>query len=132
LALVLVIEDDPDAANLVVGWLRRVGHRCLVAPDGDSGGALVRDRASEFALVVLDLNLPGLQGSEILAQIRTDPSTAHLPVLVVSAQAAIVERDTSCPHQADGFLTKPYTKAELRSAVERLLPASPSITTTPE
>ena len=123
MALVLVIEDDPDAANLVVGWLRRAGHRCLVASDGDSGGALVRERASELALVVLDLNLPGLQGTEILAQIRTDPSTVHLPVLVVSAQASTVERDTESPHQADGYLEKPYTKSELRAAVERLLPA---------
>jgi DNA-binding response OmpR family regulator len=79
---VVLIEDDPDYAELYRLRLQQDGHRVLVATDGEAGLELVRGTMPD--LVYLDWRMPKLDGFDVLSALRSDPNTAHLPVIVLS------------------------------------------------
>ena len=81
---VLVIEDDPDIAEAITYQLERIGVTVKVARTGEEGLEGVRRGAD---LVLLDLNLPGMDGLEVCRMIRRQQSTAHVPIIIVSARA---------------------------------------------
>jgi len=108
---VLVVEDEPDIAALIAYQLTREGFRVETAGSGtealDSVGREVPD------LVVLDRMLPGLSGDEILRRLKEDPSTANVPVLVLTAKREQEDRIEGLELGADDYLTKPFSPREL-------------------
>ena len=72
-------------------------------------------------LVILDVMLPGMDGFEICHRLRSEPTTAHLPILMFSAKAQEIDKDTGIKVGADDYLTKPAAPAEIVSRVEKLL-----------
>ena len=86
---VLLIEDDPDIAEAISYQLDKVGLHVKVAKTGEEGIEAVRKGAD---LVLLDLNLPGMDGLEVCRLIRRQPGTAHIPIIIVSARADEVDR----------------------------------------
>ncbi len=117
--LVLVIEDEKEIRDLVRYNLERAGYRVSDASDGEEG--LRRIFASRPAAVVLDLMLPGLSGLEILREVRGEPATTDLPVLVLTARAAEMDKLLGFEHGADDYLTKPFSPRELVARLKALL-----------
>jgi len=114
---VVVIEDDPRSAELVELHLRAAGLRAVGASTGEQGLDLVR--AQDPVAVILDIHLPGMDGWEVLSALKGDPSTADVPVVVVSVEP---ERGRGFALGATEYLVKPVSGEHLLAAVTRLLP----------
>jgi two-component system phosphate regulon response regulator PhoB len=108
---VLVVEDEPDIAALIAYQLTREGFRVETAGDGPEA---LRAIAREIPdLVVLDRMLPGISGDEVLQQLRSEPSTCNIPVLVLTAKREQEDRIDGLELGADDYLTKPFSPREL-------------------
>ena len=117
--LVLVIEDEKEIRDLVRYNLERAGYRVAAVADGDQG--LERLFAARPDLLVLDLMLPGRNGLEILREVRGEPTTRDLPVIVLTARSTEMDKLLGFEHGADDYLTKPFSPRELTARVEALL-----------
>ena len=117
--LILVAEDEPDAARLLELHLRRRGYRTTVAADGRDA----LNQVFEFKpdLILLDLMLPHLHGYEVCRLTKSAASTRHIPVLILSALAATEYKVKGFQHGADDYLSKPYQMVELLARVQALL-----------
>lgn len=113
---ILLVEDEPQLAELVSRACVRAGHEVRVAGDGPS--ALAAVTGSRFDLVVLDVNLPGFDGFELLSRIRE----ARLPVrvLMLTARSEVGDRVAGLKAGADDYLTKPFALEELLARVDVL------------
>ena len=117
--LVMVIEDEKEIRDLVRYNLERAGYRVSTASDGEAG---LRDLfASRPDALVLDLMLPGQSGLEILRELRGEPLTRDIPVIVLTARGAEMDRLLGFEHGADDYLTKPFSVRELIARVKALL-----------
>ena len=116
---ILVIEDDPATSRLVDYSLRHEGYQVITSSNGLEG---IRKAHSESPdLIILDVMLPGMDGFEICHRLRSEPATAKLPILMFSAKAQEIDRDTGIKVGADDYLTKPSAPAEIVSRVAKLL-----------
>ncbi len=116
---VLVIEDSASVRRLIEVCLRVLGVDVRSANDGTSGLEAIHEERPDA--VVLDIGLPGLDGWEVLRQLRDDPKTADLKVLVLTAHAQPEMADKAAKGGADSFMTKPFRPLDLRIQVEKLL-----------
>jgi len=107
---VLLVEDDGDIAEAIAYQLEKVGLQVRVARTGEEGLEAVRKGAD---LVLLDLNLPGMDGLEVCRMIRRQPTTAHVPIIIVSARADEVDRVLGLEMGADDYVVKPFSLKEL-------------------
>ena len=113
---ILVVEDDPDIAGLIRIHLGDLGYHVEVAATGSD--ALVRLERHDFALVVLDIMLPEMDGFEVCRRIRqTDPRT---PILVLSARTEEVDRVLGLELGADAYMTKPFSLRELVARIKAI------------
>jgi len=117
--LVMVIEDESEIRDLVRYNLERAGYRVTAVADGEAG--LERIFESRPDVVVLDLMLPGRSGLEILREVREEPATRDLPMLVLTARSAEMDKLLGFEHGADDYLTKPFSPRELVARVQALL-----------
>jgi two-component system OmpR family response regulator len=113
---ILLIEDEPDLAELVRRGLSRYGFAVDLAHDGEAG--LFKARGSDYDVIVLDLMLPRLGGGELLRSLRQTKST---PVLVLTARDAVADRIETLNWGADDYLTKPFDMDELIARVRALI-----------
>ena len=109
--LVMVIEDEKDIRDLVRYNLERAGYRVSTAADGEAG--LKNLFASRPDALVLDLMLPGRNGLEVLRELRGEPLTRDLPVVVLTARGAEMDKLLGFEHGADDYLVKPFSVREL-------------------
>lgn len=118
---VLLIEDDADIAEAITYHLEKAGLQVKVTRTGEEGLDAARRGAD---LVLLDLNLPGMDGLEVCRMIRRQATTAHLPIIIVSARAEEVDRVLGLEMGADDYVVKPFSLKELaarcRAAVRRM------------
>jgi DNA-binding response OmpR family regulator len=112
---ILLIEDDNDIAEAISYQLERVGFQVRVARTGEEGLEAVRKGAD---LVLLDLNLPGMDGLEVCRMIRRQQTTAHVPIIIVSARADEVDRVLGLEMGADDYVVKPFSLKELAARVK--------------
>lgn len=113
---ILVIEDDEDVASFLKRGLEAEGFMVKLARDGASG--LVEAQADAPSLVILDLNLPRMDGLEVCREMRKHGSAA--PILVLSARDALSDKVESFDAGADDYLTKPFAFEELLARVKAL------------
>lgn len=116
---ILVIEDDPAISRLVDYSLRHEGYEVISATNGLAGIKKAQNEAPD--LVILDVMLPGMDGFEICHQLRSEQDTAQLPILMFSAKAQEIDKNTGLKVGADDYLPKPATPAEIVNRVEKLL-----------
>jgi CheY-like chemotaxis protein len=116
---VLVIEDSASVRRLIEVCLRVLGIEVSSASDGLSGLEAIREQSPDA--VVLDIGLPGVDGWEVLRQLRDDDATAGIKVLVLTAHAQPEMADKAAKGGADSFMTKPFRPIDLRVQVEKLL-----------
>ncbi len=119
MSTILIVEDEPDIADLVAHTLAKAGHTTVVAATGPE--ALARAREAPPALVVLDLMLPGLDGFAVCRALRGDPRTAAVPILMLTARAQESDRVAGLELGADDYVTKPFSPRELAARVAALL-----------
>ncbi len=124
--LVVVIEDEPTQRGLLTRVLERDGYQVLAVGDGEIGLRAIVENAPD--LVLLDLNLPRMSGLEICRQLRLDPLTATLPVIVITAHTALDDMVAALDAGADDFLAKPVQQAELAARMRSAIRLRRSIT----
>lgn len=119
---ILIVEDERDIAELVGFNLRRAGYEVLMAHDGIEGTqCAMRERPD---LVVLDLMLPGRDGFGVFRELRRDPRTASIPVIMLTARAQTEDRIQGLETGADDYLTKPFSPKELLLRIQAILKRS--------
>jgi DNA-binding response OmpR family regulator len=116
---VLVVEDDKDIAELIGHYLQRAGHAVEIAGSGTVGLRRVKEEPPD--LLVLDLMLPGMDGLLVCQTLRSDPATAAIPIIMLTARAEEAERVTGLELGADDYVTKPFSPRELTARVAALL-----------
>lgn len=116
---ILVVEDEPDLAELVALNLRSAGHEVTVSHDG--GTALAEIQRSQPDLLVLDVMLPDISGIEVCRRLRRSPQTVRLPVIMLTARSDEVDRVVGFEVGADDYVPKPFSPRELILRVEAIL-----------
>jgi DNA-binding response OmpR family regulator len=116
---VLIVEDDPDIAQLIAHYLQKAGY----ATDALSSGAAVMRhvRAKPPDAIVLDVMLPGMDGLLVCQQLRADRATAAIPIIMLTARGEESDRIAGLELGADDYVTKPFSPGELTARVGALL-----------
>jgi DNA-binding response OmpR family regulator len=128
LSSILVVEDDPDIADLIAHYLGKAGHEVKRLSSGS--GVMAQLRATPADLVILDLMLPGMDGLLVCQAMRTDTSTAAIPVIMLTAKGDEADRVAGLELGADDYVTKPFSPKELVARVAaRLRRHAPATTT---
>ncbi len=118
---VLIIEDDPDIAESLRYNLEREGLKAQVAETGERGLSAALDNAGAPALILLDLMLPGMSGTELCRRLRREPATRRTPIIMLTAKASETDRVTGLDLGADDYITKPFSPRELMARVRAVL-----------
>jgi len=115
MALILVVEDDHDIADLIIHYLHNAGY----TTDRLASGAGVMQHLQQTAadLVILDLMLPGSSGMAVCRAMREDAATAHVPIIMLTARADEADRLAGFAQGADDYVTKPFSAKELVARV---------------
>ena len=116
---VLVVDDEPDIVALVAYHLAKSGYSVSTATSGPEG--LAAARREKPSIVVLDLMLPGLSGLEVMEELRGDPATSRIAVLMLTARREETDRIKGLTMGADDYLTKPFSPQELVLRVAAIL-----------
>jgi CheY-like chemotaxis protein len=120
-ARILVVEDNPDNLELMVYLLTAFGHTVLSARDGEEGlEAVFRERPD---VVVCDVQLPKLDGYEIVRRLKAHPECRAIPIIAVTAFAMVGDRDRLLEAGFDGYLAKPITPETFVQQIESFLAA---------
>lgn len=117
--LVLVVEDETDVRNLVCLHLKKAGCRVREAQDGLSALAAANEEVPDA--IILDLMLPEMRGEDVCSALKSRPTTAAVPVIMLTAKAQAGERIAGLELGADDYVTKPFSPRELVLRVQALL-----------
>ena len=116
---ILVVEDEQDIGELIAHSLTRAGH--TVDTIGSGAAALAAARSAAPDLVILDLMLPGMDGLLVCQALRSEPSTAAVPIIMLTARGEESDRIAGLELGADDYVTKPFSPRELTARVAALL-----------
>lgn len=119
MSTVLIVEDNEKNMKLARDVLQAKGYRTLEAPTGEEGVRLARQDLPD--LVLMDIQLPGINGIEALRRIRAEASTAHIPVVALTASVTPTDRSAINAAGFDAFVSKPISLREFLDTVKRLL-----------
>jgi CheY-like chemotaxis protein len=117
--LILIVEDNPQSLKLVRDILQVKGYQTLEAETGEEGVRLARERHP--ALILMDIQLPGINGIEALQKLRADPVTSSTPVIAVTASVMTQDRSRIMAAGFDGFQSKPISVNQLLATVRETL-----------
>ena len=122
-ASVLIIDDDPNLAEVVEGFLQPAGYVTTVARNGFQGLRLARE--VKPAVILCDMRMPHMAGADVLRELSSDPATSHSPRVLMTGN---VDADRS---SADGFLLKPFVEADVIAVLHRVTTSERKATPTP-
>jgi len=124
MARVLIIEDHPANMKLATFLLKNAGHEVLTAVDAETGLTLAR--AEQPDLILMDIQLPGMDGLAATSILKKDPGTAAIPIIALTAMAMKDDQAKTMEAGCDAYITKPLRYKDLYDAIVRLL--SPGVT----
>jgi two-component system cell cycle response regulator DivK len=119
MARILVVEDNPANMKLACLLLRNAGHTALCAVDAETGLTLAR--AERPDLILMDIQLPGMDGLTATALLKQDPSTGAVPIIALTAMAMKDDQEKSRAAGCDAYIAKPLRYQELYAAIDSLL-----------
>ena len=116
---ILLVDDEPDIVELVRYNLKKEGFEVHSAFDGEE--ALAKIRKENFDFIILDLMLPGMQGSEICRILRNDSATSDIPIIMLTARGEEVDKILGLEIGADDYMTKPFSPRELLARIKTIM-----------
>ncbi len=116
----LIVDDFSTMRRIVRNLLKEIGYSNADEAE-DGAAALLKLRGGSFDFVVSDINMPNMNGFELLTQIKADATIKHLPVLMVTAEAKKEDIVTAAQAGAAGYIVKPFTKATLEEKVNKII-----------
>ena len=116
---ILIVDDEPETLEIVEFNLKQAGFEVASALDGET--ALKKAKQILPALIILDLMLPEVDGTEVCKLLRRDPATSDIPVIMLTAKATELDRVLGLELGADDYLTKPFSPRELVLRAKKLL-----------
>ncbi len=125
MATVLVVEDNAANLKLVSMLLTHAGHEVLSAVDAETGMTLARSHQPD--LVLMDVQLPGIDGLAATALLKQDPVTAGIPIIALTAMAMKVDEERSQVAGCDAYIAKPLRYRDLYEAIDSLLSRPPGL-----
>ena len=126
MARILIIEDNEANTKLATLLLRKAGHAVLAASDAETGLTLAR--ADHPDLVLMDVQLPGMDGLAATALLKKDPATSTIPIIALTALAMKEDQEKSVLAGCDAYIAKPLRYQELYATIDRLLFPSRALT----
>ena len=120
----LVVDDDPVILKLLEVNFEMEGFTVLTAKDGEEGIAVARTAQPD--LVVSDIMMPKMSGLELVTELKSDPDTSDIPIILLSAKAQNADVRSGMDAGADDYVTKPFEPLDLVDRVNRLLEARAS------
>lgn len=114
---ILLVDDEPTNREVAEVILRTQGHEVAIAQHGAEAIALCHDEGQLFDMVLMDLQMPVMDGLEAIRRLRAHPATSTLPILCVSAKVRRSDREGGLVAGADHFLAKPFRRHELLAAI---------------
>ena len=115
----LVVEDDPDIGQLLTHYLQKAGFEPTLLTTGRD--VMARARREAFDVILLDIMLPGLDGLQVCRALRSDPGTALVPIIMLTAKGEEPDRIVGLELGADDYITKPFSPNEVIARVRALL-----------
>ena len=116
----LIVDDFSTMRRIVRGFLKEMG--CNNADEAEDGAvALTMLRTAKYDFVVSDINMPNMNGFDLLKAVTADPGLKHLPVLIVTAEARKEDILLAAQTGAAGYIVKPFTKATLEEKVQKIM-----------
>lgn len=122
---VLVVDDEPDIVSIVKGMLEGEGYDVLCAGDGLEVFALLADRIPD--VLIIDRMMPGMNGMEIISKLKESPKTSSIPVIMLTSMDKFDDVTEGYKQGADGYITKPFTKAQIINGVNLVLTSRPTL-----
>ena len=119
MADILIVEDNEANMRLARLLLVNAGHGVLWAADAETGLTLAREK--QPALILMDIQLPGMDGLAATSLLKQDPNTAHIPVIALTAMAMKVDREKTRLAGCDAYIIKPLRYKELYQVIDTLL-----------
>src|SRR3954454_4167638 len=119
MTVVLVADDDADIRDLVAFKLEQVGLEVIAVEDGQT--ALEQARSRQPTLAVLDVSMPGLSGIDVCRMLRSDPATAGMLIIMLTARVQEQDVEGGFSAGADDYVTKPFSPRELVSRIQSRL-----------
>src|ERR1700761_9063589 len=116
----LIVDDFSTMRRIVRNLLKEIGYTNADEAE-DGAAALAKLKGGAFDFVVSDINMPNMNGFELLTQIKSDAAIKHLPVLMVTAEAKKEDIVTAAQAGAAGYIVKPFTKATLEEKVNKII-----------
>jgi two-component system alkaline phosphatase synthesis response regulator PhoP len=116
---ILVIEDDKDIVELLKHYLDK--ENCILKDASDGYSGLKKARSEDFALIILDIMLPEMDGLEVCKELRSDPQTASIPIIMLTAKTEETDKIVGLELGADDYVTKPFNPKELVARIKAVL-----------
>lgn len=116
---ILIVEDVEHSRELLRNVLENLGHIVIEASDGQEALGTIQEQIPD--LILLDLKIPPPNGYEVLKEVRNNARSSSVPIVALTAQAMLGDREKALAAGFNGYLTKPIALAQLRSEVARLL-----------
>jgi two-component system cell cycle response regulator DivK len=120
--LILIVEDNPRNLKLIRDVLQFRGYTTLEAETAEAGVTLAQDR--QPALILMDVQLPGMDGCTAMQLLKADASTQHIPIVAMTALAMKGDRERLLEQGFDGYMSKPIAIKEIPQLVARYIPTS--------
>ncbi|HLN99478.1 MAG TPA: response regulator transcription factor [Pyrinomonadaceae bacterium] len=118
---ILIIEDDPDISESLKYNFEREGLPVVTALSGEAGLAAALNERAAPSLIILDLMLPGMSGTELCRRLRREPATRRTPVIMLTAKSSESDRVAGLDLGADDYITKPFSVRELLARVRAVM-----------
>jgi two-component system cell cycle response regulator DivK len=122
MARILVIEDNAPNMKLATRTLERGGHTVLCAADAETGVALAR--SGQIDLILMDIQLPGMDGLTATALLKADSTTSAIPIIALTALLSQDDEKKARAAGCDAYIAKPYRQQDLNATIENLLKAA--------
>lgn len=118
---ILIVEDDPSNRLVVEVMLSRSGHRILTCENGQEALALCLDERETIDLILMDVQMPVMDGLEAMRQLRAHPRTRQIPIICLSAKASTLDQESGVLAGADAYLTKPFLRRDLLDLIAEVM-----------
>lgn len=116
---ILTVDDSPSMRQMVALTLRQHGHQVIEACDGRE--ALTKLNGEPVHLIITDLNMPNMNGLELIQQARTLPQCRFIPILMLTTESQVDKKQAGKAAGATGWIVKPFTRDQLTAVVDRVL-----------